>query len=233
MTKATPRVLDISCASGRMTLSGEEPGAYGTVRVAWGGVAAQNTPTVKFYVLGRYRHSQYNTPVEAMCSGAPATAYRQDLGPKVCNNWSAATPISVKLDFRQKVLLNGHGYSIDDGILRASLCDADNLSDYWTYGDHVFPDAVNMGAYGPVSESTVARYVSKYGEDKNLAKNDKVLIVGMGSGLGTIKTVTDTCPACGDKGSDYVGHLDNWTSQEFCDKRIVDLGKYLTIRVNR
>ena len=36
--------------------------------------------------------------------------------------------------------------------------------DYWTYGDHVFPDAVNMGAYGPVSESTVARYVSKYGE---------------------------------------------------------------------
>ena len=97
-------------------LRGIEPGAYGTVRVAQGGVAAQNTPTVKFYVLADTGTPQYNTPVEAMCSGAPATAYRQDLGPKVCNNWSAATPISVKLDFRQKVLLNGHGYSIDDGF---------------------------------------------------------------------------------------------------------------------
>lgn len=51
-------------------------------------------------------------------------------------------------------------------------------------------------------------------------------IVGLGSGAGTEKTVTDECPAC--EGN---SQLDNYSTSNACS--LTGLGSFQTIRTNR
>jgi hypothetical protein len=56
---------------------------------------------------------------------------------------------------------------------------------------------------------------------------DQVLILGLGSGGQTAKTVTDECPAC----EQTLTQLDNFNTSSACG--LTSLGNFKTIRINR
>ena len=55
---------------------------------------------------------------------------------------------------------------------------------------------------------------------------DSILIVGLGAGAGTVKTATDSCPACNGK-----AQVDDYNTSTACS--LTSLGTYMTIRTNR
>ncbi len=75
-----------------------------------GGHSASGSMGVSFYVLGLYRHSQYNTPNESSCTQGPGAALRSS-GPPSCT----FTDIALKTDFISQSWLNGSGITISFG----------------------------------------------------------------------------------------------------------------------
>ena len=202
-------------AGGTHTISfgiGSVPtGNYTGVRATW--TVGTNTPSdtraYRFRVLGNYRHSQYNSPSEDSCTGAPRSSY-------MTNNQCTFSGTTLKGDFVDKVNLNGSGHSTNHGTIAPEEWCLDN-------GEH--PDDADgrsfrsghtiMGACGSVGSSTVAvRLGHSY-----LSCGDSVYIVGVG-----VKTVTDSCPGCS------TAQLDNYTTSTACHG-ILDLGTFKTIKL--
>lgn len=80
------------------------------------------------------------------------------------------------------------------------------------------------GANGFLSDSSVA--VDVWSTNHPLGCGDQVLTVGLGSGAGTVKTLTDSCPACNGK-----SQIDNYNTSNAC--ALSSLGNFQTIRINR
>ena len=85
---------------------------YTGVRATW--TVGTNTPSdtlaYGFSVLGNYRHSQYNTPSEASCTGAAQASY-------VTDNQCTFTATTLKSGFVSQVNVNGSGYSTNHGTV--------------------------------------------------------------------------------------------------------------------
>lgn len=205
-------------------LSNLVTGQYTGVIASWNGVS--DVYNTSFYALGNWRHSQYNTPNEAGCVQAGAGAYL------VNSTTCAYQSGTLKSDFISQSWLNGsgitigayYGYSTEQN---AAYCVAHNYlpSDANGKSFAFVPQFTpGCGSGYSLNNSTVAYNTS----DANVGCGDQVLIVGLNGGAGTVKTVTDYCPACS------ASQLDNYTTQAACAiGSFSDLGNFETIRVNR
>ncbi len=191
---------------------------YTAVRADWtiNGVTGTDTRGVSFRVLGTYRHSQYNTPSEATCTGLPEDAF-------ITNAACAFTSTTLRSDFISQVNLNGSGRSINFGdVVREVFCiqpsrnPPPNSSGRSFRQQQIVPACSGQG----LSDATVARMSGH----PHLNCGDQVLIVGLGANPGTIKTVTDLCPGCPET------QLDNYTTDSRCSD-VLDLGSFVTIRL--
>ncbi|MBI2424223.1 MAG: hypothetical protein HYV27_15435 [Candidatus Hydrogenedentes bacterium] len=184
-----------------------------------------------FENLGMFRHSRYNIPdeAEATCQGdgtmAPPVYMTDDC------QWVQATLHAL---FLERLLLNGSGTTIEHGLVTRSTYDYDHCE-----GRPV--DAVRnrtfrimeqaMGSCGAAVDGTT---VARHFQSEILHCNDRVLIVGLGGGVGTVKTVRDS----GDftdspnDGFDEEHQLDNFDLDVVhCGASIVDLGNFQTIKL--
>ncbi len=196
-------------------------GQYTTVQASWtvSGVTHAASKSVAFFVLGQYRHSQYNTPNESACTGVPEQAY-------ITNPNCVFNAVNLRGDFISQSWLNGSGITIDFGPEQnEAFCISNAPHPDDASGRSFRPQSIvpSCGATFSVNNLTVAR-----GDDAPLSCGDQVLIVGLGGGVqGTTKTVTDRCPACTGR-----LQLDNYTTQPACRPgTISDLGNFTTIRL--
>jgi hypothetical protein len=193
-------------------------GQFTKVQAAWtvNGSTRTASRDVHFRVLGSYRHSQYNVPDESTCDALTSLGY-------ITTSSCVFKSAQLRSMFISQANLNGSGHSINFGdIKREAFCIAPS--------HHPPPGAANRsfrpGAVTPtcsgqsLNDSTVARRPGH----PLLDCGDQILIVGLGTGVGKIKTVTDLCPACPEN------QLDNFTTKKACSK-IGDLGHYNTIRL--
>ena len=194
-----------------------------TAKLTLNGVTATGTLSYPFNVLGSYLHTQYNTPAELLCSGSPAPAYLTT-GPPSCP-WSTVSLIS---GFIPQAWLNGSGITISYGSIQESLltCSAPpgGNQNYFRQVSQVAPGCVSPNNY--LSNLTVAADVS---QSSPLRCGDWVLIVGQGGGggtIGTVKVVTDSCPACLGQ-----AHMDDYNTSNACS--LTGNANYLTIRGGR
>ena len=164
-------------------------------------------------VLGSYTHSQYNTPAESQCSGGSGTAYLTP-GPSACS-WST---VSLIASFISQAWLNGSGSTKSYGLIQEYLAGCSPPSggnnNYFRKVSSIAPGCSGQS----LGNTTVAWPKSK---NANLSCADQVLIVGLGGGTGTVKTVTDNCPDCS------VTQLDNYNTGSACS--LGSLGNYQTI----
>jgi Domain of unknown function (DUF4157) len=187
-------------------------GQFDQLRATWtmDGSNYSSTFPMAIRVLGMFRHSQYNIPVESSCGGPAVPAYITDSACKF-------VPTTLSSGFVSQVNLNGSGVSVAHGnLVREKFClgkpgqpdDAAERSFRTT--------AAFRGACGPLDNTTVANCQTR----RDLGCGDRVLIHQNG-----IKTVTDYCPAC-------CGHnqLDNFTTVAAC-AGINDLGNFVTIKL--
>jgi len=192
-------------------------GQFRRVDAVWtvSGAPNQASRDVAFRVLGTYRHSQYNTPAESSCGGAPVRAF-------ITNSSCNFNQTTLLSRFISQVNLNGSGRSINFGdVKREFNCVRQQNNPPPGAQMHSFRQAVIAPACGgALDNSTVARRPGH----PYLVCGDQILIVGLGAGVGTIKTVTDLCPGC------PVNQLDNYTTDPACSG-ITDLGRYVTIRL--
>ncbi len=186
-----------------------------------GGTPASGSYTNNFDVLGSYLHTQYNTPAESQCTGGSGTAYLT-AGPTACT-WSTVSLIS---QFISQAWLNGSGSTINYGLIQEYLagCSAPTggYQNYFREVSQVLPGCSSPNNF--LSNTTVA--VDVFSTGHPLSCGDQVLIVGLGGGVGTVKTATDSCPKC--KGQ---AHIDNYNSSSAC--ALSSLPNAPTIRINR
>jgi hypothetical protein len=125
-------------------------GEYTTITVTWtvSEVAIVGTASDHFKVLGTYKQTQYNTPAESSCVGAPleVTAWNP-------NPTCVGTEVYVKSDFDVRVTNatggTGSGHSINLGdVYQEQLCSKGS-------GD-LRPHVTIKGTLGGLSNSTVA-----------------------------------------------------------------------------
>ena len=193
-------------------------GEYTQVRGVWTvkGVASNASKTVAFNVLGTYRHSQYNVPDENACPIASSLAY-------ITNASCIFKKDQLRSLFISQANLNGSGHSIKFGdVRREAFCIKPEQHPPAGAVDHSFrPAPISPTCGTRLDGTTVARNKAH----PLLKCGDEVLIVGLGSSPGTVKTVTDECPACG------FSQLDNFTPKTTCLRITTDVGSFVTIRL--
>jgi hypothetical protein len=198
-------------------------GQYTGVTAQWtvSGTTATGTYTKDFDVLGVYTQTQYNTPAESQCSGASSTAYLTP-GPSACA-WSTVSLIS---QFITQAWINGSGATNHYGLIQTYLAGCSPPSggnqNYFREVSQVLPGCSSPNNF--LSSTTVA--VDVFSTGHALSCGDTVLIVGLGGGVGTVKTVTDSCSACTGQ-----AHIDNYNTSSACS--LPTLPSYMTIRTNR
>jgi hypothetical protein len=119
---------------------------------------------------------------------------------------------------------NGSGISINYGPLQIEwICTPPSGSDN-NYFREVSSIAPGCGASYPLGNTTVAYSKS----NANITCGDQLLIVGLGSGVGTVKEATDYCGVCS------AAQLDNYNTGAACSaSAFANLGNLPTIRINR
>jgi hypothetical protein len=175
------------------------------------------------------RHSVYNTPYESQCSGT--STLDVVFSTPLINGGCLYETGTLNSTFKQQVDLNGSGVSNDYGALQVEAlpqCKSNRPP-----GVVVTYRAVNVirpACGGVLSEGTVASFAASTSGDP-LQCGDEVFIYGLGAGLGTTKTVTDNCPACGPSPT-YARQLDNYTTRQACNPHdFVDHGNFKTIEI--
>jgi len=206
-------------------LSGLVVGGYTGVSAQWtvNGTVAQGSFSIAFYNFGTYSQTQYNTPLESQCAGGSGPAYLTT-GPPQCP-WSS---VSLIQQFILQAWNNGSGdadYPVNYGPMQEYLagCSAPQggSSNYFRQVSQL--SAGCGGSNNFLDDHSVAAPI----QTQPFRCGDSVLIVGLGGGNGTVKTVTDECPACEISGS----QLDNYSTSAACS--LTGLGNYQSIRINR
>lgn len=199
-------------------------GEYMKVKATWKVMGATATDELEHHirVLGNYRHSQYNTPHEAQCSGPDRRAY-------ITDSRCSFNRTTLRDQFISQVNLNGSGVSINFGDLQGEVFCLGQSSAPGDAANRSFrqqtirPDCAGFG----LGNDTVARDPAH----PHLDCGDEVFIHNVG-----VKTVTDRCPACGDptnRNAGEVGQLDNFTLDGACSSNEVgDLARNrMTIKI--
>jgi hypothetical protein len=206
-------------------IPGLTPGEYSQVKATWevDGVPVVDGHGYRMEVLGNYRHSQYNTPDEANCTGALAPAYVTTGGQTTSqcfNNPNLFYNTTLPSDFISQVNLNGSGTTTSFGLVQIdAFCPqttgAPNDAPGKTFRQTTLQTACGNSS---VDDTTVAACL----KDPPLDCGDQVFIHGVG-----IKTVTDNCPGCCGR-----AQLDNFTTLSGCLGVITDIGNFMTIKVS-
>jgi hypothetical protein len=207
-------------------------GQYSRLDVSWApnGVPLTQPQTTRFYVLGLYEQTQYAFPYESTCSGSPTSV-------NLWNQSTCAKTLGSYLSvFNTQVVLNGTGVPSEGGYCHgdAHSCGQpsyDGINFLEPYdGSGACPGIKPTGSTVAISQSSALLTL-------NCTNPDQVLIVGLGSGAGTVKKVLDYCgSACDSWPPPTVGHIDNFITGSFpnCDIGTVPtLPNFKTIRVNR
>jgi hypothetical protein len=189
---------------------------------------ATGEKSYRFKILGTYRHTEYNTPDESECGGSNVDVYFSSVSGADCV-FDAGQMLS---EFKAAVDLNGNGRAATHGLIQ--------IESYCLRASFNPPADARGKSYRPVTSltfnnlsvntSTIA--ICPTGAD--LAYRDRVLIVGLGGGVGTVKSATDRCPACCDPAENggQDGHVDNYTDEALaCGRTAVDVGNFLTIKL--
>lgn len=186
-------------------------GEYTTVTATWtvGGSGITANASDHFKILGTYAQTQYNTPAESSCVGAPLEITTWNPNPSC-----VGAHAYVKSDFDFRVTNpaggTGSGHSINLGdVYQEQLCSRGS-------GD-LRPHVTISGSLGGLSNSTVAVCQT----DPIYQAGLRLYIVNEG-----IKTVTDGCVACC---RDHA-HLDNYTTDPACNG-VSSLPNALTIQL--
>ena len=106
-------------------ITGLPTGEFRRVEATWGpinGVTASATRNYRIRVLGNYRHTRYNTPIEARCSGSSTSNFQYNEGkngtcggiPCSTVSWTLAT---AKPGWVREVGQNGSGVHSTAGLL--------------------------------------------------------------------------------------------------------------------
>lgn len=202
------------------SLTGLVAGQYSGISATWLSITGQYT--YNFYVLGNYLHTQYNTPAESQCTGGSSTAYLT-AGPSACP-WST---VSLVTQFITQAWTNGSGASNNYGLIQEYLAGCSSppggSNNYFRTVSQVAPGCSAPNNF--LGNDSVA--VDIFSSGHPLSCGDQVLIVGLGSGSGTVKTATDSCPAC-----TSIAKIDDYTTSSACSN-ISSLGTFATIRINR
>jgi hypothetical protein len=206
------------------------------VKATWnvGGATAEDEFDHHFKVLGIYEHTQYNTPHEA-----DATCQTGGTG-NACNADQNCTYTQVTYlgaTFVNEVVQNGSGVSNNYGIVKpASIC--------WNPcprpGYPVPPECTGLAILRPNAENTVMGRCNQpisgttvaVGDNNvdGLSCGDRLFIVGLGEGVGTIKIVQDRCPDCSNEPNER--HLDHYNPGiHSCNVNLPTLGNMLTIQL--
>ncbi len=205
-------------------------GQYTTIYAAWSvsNVQVVTSYNFSFYNYGNTHHSQYTLINEATCPGGSSTPY-------IITNLSACfssglITTNLNSQFQSQTALNGTGQSNQYNLLKA--LNASSCSNA-TQGK---PSGANGGnSFVEVSSVTAAcgnflttSTVAQYGHSCGL----QIFISGYGN-PGTLKTVQDECPACGNDPP----HFDNWNPSggPSCGLTLPDLGGgyYVTEQVQQ
>jgi hypothetical protein len=199
-------------------------GDYVSIKAIWSG--AEDTMPYRFRVLGKYRHTLYNTPRESECIGGEARVILLSV-PRTGQTCREIEK-TINSIFQDKVELNGSGLSINHGIIQLEYdCPktAPNFRDSGKYRQKTAP----VGANGSqVNDTTVA---IREGRDQ-LQLGARLLILS--GGIGEVKTAVDKCPDCiaGPNDDGQEGHVDNYSSSiTRCNRVVVDYGNFKTIEL--
>lgn len=190
-------------------------------------VVGTYTPTKPWNILGPTRFSQYNTPHESHCTGAPTVVWKVD-SVDSCN----FEQVPLKSDFLAQTLLNGTGRSESFGLVKPGVATSVKKR-----CKGKFPDGANeSNSY--VQVSSVTGSCNKILQaNKTIAMNpynptfkcgNRFLLVSTSGDVnkGT-RTNQDSCPGCTDD------HIDNYTDVEHCTSHDVgDLGVFWTVQTN-
>ena len=194
-------------------------GQYTGVTAQW--LGANATFSNNFDVLGTYLHTQYNSPAESQCSGGSATAYLTS-GPSACA-WNS---VSLVQQFITQAWINGSGITNNYGPCQEYLAGCSpptgGNQNYFREVGTITPGCGSPNNF--LSATSVA--VDVFSSNHPLKCGDQVLIVGLGTGVGTVKTATDSCPAC-----NGAAHIDDYNTSNACS--LGTLGNFQTIRINR
>lgn len=205
-------------------IPGLAEGEYQTVRATWEveGVSVSDERGHHFQVLGNWRHSQYNTPEDTMCGGAPLGCYittNNAAGATQCFNGPPFTFHNVMLpqQFVDQVNLNGSGRVAAFGDVQIDAFCPGTATAPADAGGHTFRQQAIVPACGlALGADTLAGCLA----DPDVACGDRIFIHTIG-----MKTVTDNCPACC-AGAQF----DNYTLDGAC-AGILDLGRFMTIKL--
>lgn len=218
------------------SLSSLTTGQYSGVKATWtiDGQLESGSKTYNFNVLGKWRHSQYNTPNEASCAGTPASAYQVNV--TTC----AYQTNNLKSDFISQSWENGsgisvtsyYGYNVEQNAqycINHNYLPSDATGKSFAFEPKLVP---YCGSAYSISNNTVAW---NFSSTSTLNCGDQVLLVGYGGSPGTVKTVTDMCaPDSKNPSGCSNTQLDNYTTGSACPPGAFnDLGSFITIRLGR
>jgi hypothetical protein len=205
-----------------------ERGDFDKIEATWtvNGTPKSDSKTYRFKVLGMYRHTQYNTPAESACGGANVATY-------ITKSSCTFTASTFRSQFKAQVDLNGSGIAIGTGAVQVEgFC----LSKPSVPADASGRSYRAVGTLtGPGGRAITGTSIAICPGRDGLQYDDKMLIVGLGAGIGTVKIASDRCPACCKAADDagQNGHVDNYndTTQACSSNSVGDLGNYFSVKL--
>lgn len=221
---------------GTYTLKFDRPNmsidTYASVTATWAVSPKSVTTTYAlkddWTVVGLVRHSQYNTPYEYQCAGAPAPAW-------IFNSSTCQfTKVTLNGKFMRQVYINGTGMSQEYGLLKYNnpnngLCGSQYPRGATAHNTFREISAVS-GACGTVltGGQSVATYPSP-NTHSTYSCGDTVLLSTSANTNEAVKEADDYCPACSKDFRGAQGHIDDYSSVQACTGAGVgDLGNFWT-----
>lgn len=218
-----------------------KPGVYRIIEVEW--KTTQNLSSSydlpsRWIVHGTTRHSVYNTPVEAKCSGKSIDAY-------VLNNKCKSILVSLNKKFSDQLYINGTGRSIHYGTLayvdvenKHSLCYGRYPKNRKNEPIYLMVDEIKGACGNKLGDTDQAAFPnpkkSKSGGNDLECKDKTTLVTQPSESLHSTRIVKDYCPICKKKEAGVDFHIDNYTITEECiPGKIGDLGNFWTAHIEK
>jgi hypothetical protein len=186
----------------------------------WNTVEQLTYQVSRLHVKGVIRHTQYNTPVESQCPAATSDAWLID-------DNCGFTKTTLRTSFMGAVYTNGTGRSTSQGILKYQNKDtclgkypvgADEMNSFRKVAD------IRGSCNSPISTSSQAVHPNPKLSGSPAHCMDATLMSDGNDVVRYKKSVADYCPGC-----EADGHIDNWSSSEYCTGGAVgSLGSFWT-----
>ena len=169
--------------------------------------------------------------MESACPVAESPATRESGTHPTSTKCNYSVGMSLRTRFISQTWLNGHGYSINQGILTLPYgCEEAKFKTGDTFRQ---VPVVTTQTNKPATTSTVAIWP----KSRILETGDKILILGyqaISARLGAVKTAEDSCPACDPEYAERPTtneKIDNYTLSPECRGVGGDIGTFKTIRL--